>query len=410
MLLLSRILASIYLAAPLLALALAVWQSRRRKARPAILSTQPLFGLLLTLISSMVLALSIVLVYAKATDAKASIGQLALTCYLFIGVISLLKGFNWLLRAGADRTFLLTGRWHNPGPGYRIRSTAASFTRALILMGVGLPLVMAIGMVYRPKVVGTDNPLRYGFRYEHVTFDSTDGIPLDAWWVPAVWPGKIGSNPPADWGKRTVILCHGLGSNKANELIVARDLPTHGYNVLAFDFRAHGSSGGQISTFGALEKNDVLGAVHWARDMHRRQCRQLFGLGVSMGGAALIGAAADPSEEGRAIDAVAVYDTYDDLNSLTQDLTSTFSSRRCLGSRPTWPCRWRQSMPAPTWRSSGPPTSWIESHRGRSWLSTPAATRSSTSTTACDCLTPPRNRKSAAGSASARSSRRTERR
>jgi len=324
MFLLSRILACIYLAAPLLALALAVWQTRRAKPQPGVPSTQPLFGLMLTLISSVVLASSIVLVYARGTDARASVGQVALTCYVFIGVISLLKGFNWLLREGADRLFLLTGRWRQPGPGYRLRSTAASFARALILMVVGLPFIMAIGMVYRPKVVGTDDPLHYGFRYEHVTFDSTDGIPLDAWWVPAVWPGKIGSDPPADWGKRTVILCHGLGSNKANELIVARDLPTQGYNVLAFDFRAHGASGGQISSFGALEKNDVLGAVHWARAVHRPQCRQLFGLGVSMGGAALIGAAADPGEDGRAIDAVAVYDTYDDLNALTEDLTRKF--------------------------------------------------------------------------------------
>jgi fermentation-respiration switch protein FrsA (DUF1100 family) len=43
-----------------------------------------------------------------------------------------------------------------------------------------------------------------------------------------------------------------------------------------------------------------------------------------MGGAALIGAAADPGEEGQAIDAVAVCDTYDDLKSVTDDLASKF--------------------------------------------------------------------------------------
>jgi fermentation-respiration switch protein FrsA (DUF1100 family) len=324
MFLLSRILAGMYLTAPLLAVVLAVWQTRRGKAQTGLPSTQPLFGFMLTLISSVVLSSSIVLIYAHATDARASAGQVALTCYVFVGVLSLLKGFNWLLREGADRLFLLTGRWRIPGPGYRIRSTAAAFTRATVLVGVGLPFIMAIGMVYRPKVTGTDDPLSFGYRFEHVTFDSTDGVRLDAWWVPAAWPGKIGSPKPPDWGTRTVILCHGLGSSKANELMMGRDLPTHGYNVLAFDFRAHGASGGQISSFGDLERQDVLGAVHWVRARHRQQCRQLFGLGVSMGGAALIGAAADPGEDGRAIDAVAVYDTYDDLKSLTEDLTSKF--------------------------------------------------------------------------------------
>lgn len=323
MLLLSRILACLYLTAPLIAVALAVWRTRRGTGQPGVPSSQPLFGFMLTLISSVVLASSIVVIYAHATDARASVGQVALTCYTFIGVLSLLKGFNWLLRVGSDRLFFLTGRWRQPGPGYRLRSTAASFTRAVVLMGVGLPFIMAILMVYRPKVVGTDDPGGFGYPFDHVTFNSADGILLDGWWIPAHWPGKSGT-APAGWGTRTVILCHGLGSNKGNDLIMGRDLPTHGYNVLSFDFRAHGASGGQITSFGALERNDVLGAVHWARAKHRQQCKQLYGLGVSMGGAALIGAAADPGEDGQAIDAVAVYDTYDDLKSLTADLTGKF--------------------------------------------------------------------------------------
>ena len=68
----------------------------------------------------------------------------------------------------------------------------------------------------------------------------------------------------------------------------------------------------------------MLGAVRWARTAHTEQCRHLYGLGMSMGGAALIAASADPGPDGRAIDAVAVYDTYDDLGSLADDMAQRY--------------------------------------------------------------------------------------
>ena len=56
---------------------------------------------------------------------------------------------------------------------------------------------------------------------------------------------------------RTVIVCHGLASNKSNHLLLARELVPHGYNVLIFDFRAHGESDGQLTSLGDLERRDV---------------------------------------------------------------------------------------------------------------------------------------------------------
>jgi uncharacterized protein len=96
-----------------------------------------------------------------------------------------------------------------------------------------------------------------------------------------------------------------------------------GYNVLIFDFRAHGSSGGQLASFGDLERHDVLGAVRWVRANRPEQAQEIFGVGASMGAAALLAAAAEPSADGRAIAAVAVYGTYDDL----ADMAGTVAQR-----------------------------------------------------------------------------------
>jgi alpha-beta hydrolase superfamily lysophospholipase len=120
-----------------------------------------------------------------------------------------------------------------------------------------------------------------------------------------------------------VIFCHGFGADKASQLRMVRDLASHGFNILAFDFRAHGESGGHFTTFGDLERRDVLGAVRWARTVHPNESLEVFGLGESLGAAALIAAAGDPSAEGQAIDAVAVFAPYDRLTTLMQDMAKS---------------------------------------------------------------------------------------
>src|SRR5207237_8058214 len=111
---------------------------------------------------------------------------------------------------------------------------------------------------------------------------------------------------------------HGLASSKSNQLILARRLVPGGYNCLAIDFRAHGQSAGQLTTFGATEKRDVLAAIHWLREHHADESKPIVGVGANMGAAALISAAADDSSEGNSLAAVASYACCDDPQYLTR--------------------------------------------------------------------------------------------
>jgi alpha-beta hydrolase superfamily lysophospholipase len=113
-----------------------------------------------------------------------------------------------------------------------------------------------------------------------------------------------------------VVICHGLAAGKAQALSFAQGLLTRGYNVFVFDFRAHGESEGQLTSLGDLERRDVLAAVRWVQENRPRHSRRILGLGISTGAAALLSAAADPSPHGQAIEAVAVYNAYDDLAGL----------------------------------------------------------------------------------------------
>src|SRR4051794_24564826 len=67
--------------------------------------------------------------------------------------------------------------------------------------------------------------------------------------------------------RATVVLVHGLAATKDNpELIaVAAAMQARGFDVLAYDARGHGSSGG-ICTLGDLERHDVAAAVTRARE------------------------------------------------------------------------------------------------------------------------------------------------
>ena len=125
-------------------------------------------------------------------------------------------------------------------------------------------------------------PSDFGLRSETVSFNSTDGIPLKAWWVPA-------SGTP----RGAVIIAHGIDHTRQVMLPRAAFLVRGGYDVLAIDLRGHGESGGSIVSPGLLEARDILGALRYIRSRGNNEPVAL--LGVSYGAvASLIAAAESP--------------------------------------------------------------------------------------------------------------------
>jgi fermentation-respiration switch protein FrsA (DUF1100 family) len=290
---------AVYVITPLAALWIDIRHLRRRGRKPP----SPQF--VGTACAGIALGTCVAVAFGLIMGTRGSIGQAALASYFAASMLFLLKGFDRLLRNGL---FLAVAR-------RRWLILPAAMARVGVLFGIGLPYIMAAGLTYRPKVIAQDDPAsEFHVGFESVSFEATDGTRLAGWWIPSI------SQSGERFSQSTVVICHGPGIGKASALPLVAEFAPQGYNVLMFDFRAHGGSGGQIVSFGDNERRDVLGAVEWLRRTHPSRSARIYGLGIETGGAALIGAAADPGPAGQAINAVAVYGCFSDLPELVRSL------------------------------------------------------------------------------------------
>ncbi|HEX4053031.1 MAG TPA: alpha/beta fold hydrolase [Tepidisphaeraceae bacterium] len=261
--------------------------------------------------SALLLGFAASIVYDLWLGGIVTPGQMLLTCYWIAAVICFLK----LLDAAFDRCarfclFTTIGSWKRPQ-----RQTAAQALRILLLFLIGLPYMIIAGATYRPKTIQRIDSLWFDLGATPVSFASTDNLDITGLWIPAP-PAPENEIPNPNWGRQTLLICPGSRGSKAGYLLLTEEFLDNGYNVLTFDFRGHGQSDGQIITFGDHERRDVLGAVRWLRDSKPAACRRIVAVGIDTGAAALLAAAAEPSPEGRALSALAVFGCYDRFDHL----------------------------------------------------------------------------------------------
>ena len=85
----------------------------------------------------------------------------------------------------------------------------------------------------------------------------------------------------------TVVICHGYLGCKKDSLALKHLFPL--YNVLVFDFRAHGDDRqGQVSTIGRDEAFDVMAAVQIVKNDPVMSKKPIIGFGFSMGAVSAI--------------------------------------------------------------------------------------------------------------------------
>ena len=156
---------------------------------------------------------------------------------------------------------------------------------ALILAAAGFVFFWIYA--HPKRFLSSIEPGALGLLAEAVKLKTADGVTLDAWFL------------PHKTSRKAVIICHGYPMDKGDVLRMTSFLAKD-FNLLYFDFRATGRSGGFFSTGGAREVRDVDAAVAHLQDRGLGEAIGAFGF--SLGGATVL-LSANPAIRARVTDA-----------------------------------------------------------------------------------------------------------
>lgn len=137
-----------------------------------------------------------------------------------------------------------------------------------------------MGYLHPARQIASEVLLRaHGIEFQEVQLITEDNVKLSAWYTPP----KNGA---------VILVAHGYGDKRTEDFYVL--FASHGYGVMAWDFRAHGQSEGDFSSLGYYETLDAKAALDFA--LTQPGVEYVGAWGGSMGAVTMIRATAQYPE------------------------------------------------------------------------------------------------------------------
>ncbi len=180
-----------------------------------------------------------------------------------------------------------------------------------------LSLTIAANSLLHPMRVPIDIPRPDG--YKDVTFKVKDGVKnkiqiLKGWECQAKNQFNNGLDSPEPKPKGTIIYLHGVADNRLAGIGALERFTARGFNVIAYDSRAHGESDGENCTYGYFEKEDLRVVISSVRDY------PIILMGNSMGAAvALQALELQAAENDSRVLGIMAAESFSDLRTVVRD-------------------------------------------------------------------------------------------
>jgi len=160
--------------------------------------------------------------------------------------------------------------------------TMAVLSLLVLFMGmvIWVSYQQAVGYLHPERQIAAGEILRANnIEFQEIQLITEDNVELAAWYT-----------PPQNGA--VILVAHGYGDKRAEDFYAL--FASHGYGVVAWDFRAHGKSAGDFSSLGYYEVLDIKAALDFA--LAQPNVEHVGGWGGSMGAVALIRATAQYPE------------------------------------------------------------------------------------------------------------------
>lgn len=151
---------------------------------------------------------------------------------------------------------------------------------ALLIAAIGTVVIVsyqqAMGYLHPDRQMASGELLKAnGIEFQDIELVTEDNVKISAWYT-----------PPQNGA--VILVAHGYGDKRAEDFYAL--FASHGYGVVAWDFRAHGNSGGEFSSLGYYEVLDAKAVLDFA--LAQPGVEHVGAWGGSMGAVTMIRATA----------------------------------------------------------------------------------------------------------------------